>query len=354
MQRAFIIATAAALLFGSTSGVLAGTSSSEGVGGTAAAEKSGITAEQRARLSEKLQLIGQIMRQVDGGREAVTAEQRQWLLTSMYKMSLGQVRAMGVPGGYAETADSLSRASKLSAKALGDQPDDLVYTPFNPCRFIDTRNVGGKITGAQGYDLANTGTSYGGVGTCDPKTLLGITDENLIGAIALNMTIVDTSTAASPGFATVRPAGSTNATALVNWTTSSAGFQLGNAAVVSTDQSGLANEFEIFTSGSVHAIVDFFGAFLMPGATALDCVRTLDTSQTIPTNISSLMLSTQACATGYTMTGGGCAWLGGSLAVYLLKVELSAGNAIRCQYNNLSGSTQTAYMETRCCRVPGR
>jgi hypothetical protein len=311
-----------------------------------------ISAQQRARLAEKLQLIGQIMRQVDSGREAVSADQRTWLLESLYRMSLGQVRAIGVPATYAATADALSRASRMSTKALGDQSDDLVYTPFSPCRYIDTRNVGGKISGTREFDLSVTGTSYGGVGACNPFALLGIGNSKLIGAIALNMTIVDTSTAASPGFATARPAGSANTTALVNWTTSATGFQLGNAAVVSTDQGSNPDDLEIFTSGPVHAIVDFFGAFIMPGATALNCTTVNGTPQPLVNGASDFQ-DPPACAPGYTQVSFFCSHDDPTFTTYLIRTGNNGANGT-CRFRNLSGATVNIAGNSVCCRLPGR
>ena len=324
----------------------------------ATAVATGVTAEQLARLAEKLQLIGETMRAVDSDtRTAASLEQRHWVLESLYRMSLEQVRTVGVPGTYAATADAIARAERIAPKAIGSQAADLTYTPFTPCRYIDTRNVGGKILGARGYDLAASGTSYGGVAACSPIAILAIGDENLIGGLAFNMTIVDTSAAASPGFATVRPAGSTNTTALVNWTTSSAAFQLGNAATVSTDQGGLSNEFEIYTSGSVHAIVDLFGAFIVPQATALGCSNQT-ALKAIPTGTFGEIQSA-ACPAGTTITGGSCGWQNAGVGVTgvsktINSSEVINGNAWICGGANNYGADRDLVVKAICCKVPGR
>lgn len=71
----------------------------------------------------------------------------------------------------------------------GGLSTELVYIPLIPCRFIDTRNVGGPLVGTRGFDLDLTGTSYGGSGTCDPSAAVG-NNANNIGGIAINVAIV--------------------------------------------------------------------------------------------------------------------------------------------------------------------
>lgn len=319
---------------------------------------SAITAEQRAMLNEKLLLINQIVRSAGADRagQYVTPEQQRWLLESLYQMPLTQIRAMrpsgSVDGVVREMTKAKAAAPKLEQPAIGQASTELVYYPFTPCRFIDTRNVGGKISGARGFDFFLAGDTYGGAATCNLLTLVGVPTGNEIAAIALNMTIVDTSTAASPGFATARPAGATGSTALVNWTVSSAGFQLGNAAVVSTDQGGAANELEIFTSGAVHAIVDFNGAFAAPTATALDCTL-IENTVSIPAG--GIQGFSAACAAGRLANGGGCyANSFQSTLVITGNYVMPALNGWGCDVRNPGAAAQSITARASCCRIPGR
>jgi hypothetical protein len=194
-------------------------------------------------------------------------------------------------------------------------------------------------------------------------TLAGVADDDAIAAYTLNITIVDTSAAASPGFATMRPAGSTQLTALVNWTTSSAGFQLGNAATVVSDQDTVAvNEIEILTSGSVHAIVDVSGAFVAPDATALDCTDVqADGSGTIANNTEAIGPARPACPTGYTAVATSCTYTGGvPSGVTLTQVgppRPMAANWSACRWRNETGgniSGTSLHTIATCCRVPGQ
>lgn len=331
-----------------------------------AAAQSAATPDQVARLQEKLRLIGQILGASSASVQAQpnAAEAAKWAREAMYGMSLEQVSAVGMPTTFRALSDSIAKA-RVTPKALGAASTDLVFFPFPPCRYIDTRNVGGKITGARGFDFANSGNTYGGDVACNLATLSGAS-QNAIAAVSLNMTIVDTSTAAAPGFATARPAGATQSTALVNWTVSSAGFQLGNAAVITTDQSGSTNELEIFTSGAVHAIVDVAGVFAAPTATALACVNVFNatTSTLAPNSFTQFQdADIVACPTGYTATNfiwdyvsgsGGMAPWENAIANAQPTGNISLGFTHVPPNASSAGTTITFTPGRRCCRVPGR
>jgi hypothetical protein len=145
----------------------------------------------------------------------------------------------------------------------------------------------------------------------------------------------------------MRPSGSTAVSALVNWTTSSAGFQLGNAAVITVDQTGLNEELEIFTSGPVHAIVDLAGAFVAPAATPLQC-NTQTASYTIAVNSGiTQFFAHAACTAGFTKVGASCRQ-GADIDVYIMET-----GPVGCTYRNLGAGTASGASETYCCRVPG-
>lgn len=325
---------------------------------SAVAAKPGVTQEQRQRLAEKLRLIDQLVASLSRD-PAFTTERAEWLRQAMYAMKLEQVRAVGLPATFQAASDAIVKA-KTNTK-LGDYSSDLVYVPWPPCRYIDTRNVAGKISGIRAYDLDNDGGAYGGIAACNPDTLAGVTNgADDIAALTLNITIVDTSTAGSPGFATIRPAGSTVVSALVNWTVSSVGFQLGNAATVSTlqDQGGNSDEFEIQTSGSVHAIVDISGAFIGSRATALDCLSPLSfaTSTPLAAGTTSGYTYSLACTAGYTSVGGAC-YDGNGISgnMYLQAQGVSSSlTEYFCVFRNLDAASRNITVWNRCCRVPGR
>jgi hypothetical protein len=321
-----------------------------------------VAAQRQARLSEKLQLIQTISASMQrhASWASVSAESRQWMMDSLLRMSLEKVRQMGVPSSFAAASDTLSR-QRVSLKLLGDPTEDLVYVPFAPCRYIDTRNVGGKINGTRGFDIANPGDTYGGSASCNILTLGGGSQANTR-AIAMNITLVDTSTAGAPGFATVRPAGATALTALVNWTVASAAFQLGNSSVVTSDlDAGVPEEFEILTSGAVHAIVDVFGVFVPPEATALDCTVVQTAGAGSAANNTTFALSRPSCPAGYQAVAIGCMFSGTPpLGVHLVQVgpyEPTGSGWSACRWQNQSGGAITGSdfnVAVDCCRVPGR
>jgi hypothetical protein len=314
-----------------------------------------ITPEQRTRLAQKLAHIEAVMRAVDLDRQAAaTAETRQWMRETLYRLSLEQVESVPAVANVQSVTAAIGRAAKARGKLLGDNAHDLVYQPWAPCRYIDTRNVGGKISGVQTYDTSANGATYGGSVSCNPITLAGVATEDDIAAFTLNITLVDTSTAASPGFATMRPAGSANLTALVNWTVSSAGFQLGNAATVGTNQSPATGaEIEILTSGPVHAIVDLSGAFTSPVATPLQCALGTQTLTAALAPGATFTLFANTCPAGYRMVGNACAGTGDFFNIQLSGSGLTNTAQSYCQ-GKYVGATSTVVTNTPyCCRIPG-
>src|SRR6266478_1218616 len=135
--------------------------------------KKNISSEQLARVAEKAELIRQIFSatQPDMRTKRVSPESQRWLLESLYQMPLEQIRAMGISSTFSATVNAMSYSKGMfKPKALGDTDQDLIYKPFVPCRYIDTRNVGGKISSPRGFDISLSGTSYGGIAACDPLT----------------------------------------------------------------------------------------------------------------------------------------------------------------------------------------
>lgn len=240
--------------------------------------------------------------------------------------------------------DSASETATL----IGDPQRDVTFTPVEPCRFIDTRNSGGKISGVRAYDADLSGAAHGGSGACNLKTLLQVSSANVIAAVAMNVTIVDTSTAPAPGYLAVKPTALSPTTSLLNWHVSAAGVQVANQGVVAFDQAG-ATEFVIETSGAVHVIVDVFGAYLEPWATSLQ-VTTTSSTATVPNLANGFAAA--ACPAGYKLVAGGCDAFGNGN--HYLSTSTANGSAWICGSRNVSGSARSLYAYARCARVPGR
>jgi hypothetical protein len=328
--------------------------------------KKNISPEQLARVTEKAELIRQIFKaaQRDIQGRQIRSEAQRWLLESLYQMPLEQIRRMGTKGTFQQTVEAMTLSQtqtkpqgRASIQAFGDTNQDLVFKPFIPCRYIDTRNVGGKVlpppSAPRGFDISQSGTAYGGSGACAPLTLTGV-DENSIGALAMNVAIFDTSAAAPPGFLGARPAGSTNLTSLLNWDVSSPFWQDSNYGIITMDQTPLANEFEFFTSSDVHVIVDLFGAFIAPNATALDCVTLYNGSATLVLANSEACANPPSCPATYTVTSplfskGGATNDG----LVVSQMNLNLPGLQVCGRSTL-GVSASFTAGVQCCRVPGR
>jgi len=305
-----------------------------------------ITEDQRARLEAKLRLADQIMHSSasDLQKSASPVEKRQWLREVLYSMNLEEIQAMGVPGGLSATTDAIARIKKVPPKTLGSTSTDLVYRPFPPCRFIDTRFLGGPILGARGYGLTGTGATNGGSAACNPVTLSGVANADDFAAVAMNVTIVGPPGA--PGFLGARPVGSTNSTSLANWYEAGPTVQASNSAVVSVFQ-GAGNKVEFF--GSItDVVVDIAGVFTRPDATALEC-NTVQNTVTVTAG-ASFVLVNSTCATGFAMTGGGCNVPTTASIVSTNPLGTTQWNCAFLQ----GGTPYTGTSFARCCRTPGR
>jgi hypothetical protein len=326
--------------------------------------ESAISSAQRAEAQQRYELAKRIVDRVAADAQALGLQPswRQSTLVTLLDHSSKRLTALA---GYTSHSALMGELAKPSPKLLGDASNDLVFKPFVPCRYIDTRNAGGKIAGIRTFDLANNGGVYGGSAACDPRTVAAVTNEDQIGALAVNIALIDTS-AGAPGFLTMRPAGSTQLTALANWYVASASAQDSNAAVVAIDQTVQADEIEILSSGAVHVIVDLLGAFVAPSATALSCT----TVQTNVTNAAPGQFSqfNSFCPAGYSITGGGCHYYNtdGTPATentVLINKNTRAYDAVAQTFlngwlcsltNNDAVKSFNFGNRSVCCRVPGR
>lgn len=324
--------------------------------GVAAQGSSGITAVQRAMLAEKLALASRILAAAGASQQGpqVTADQQRWLQESLYKLPLEKLRAMGAPSGFDAAARAIAQAKAEVAREgvakLGQANTELVYYPITPCRYIDTRNVGGKIVGSRAYDLGNAGDIYGGSAACNPKTAVG-GDENNMAAISMNVAIVDPS--AFPGFLGARPVGSTNTTSLVNWYQAGAIVQASNAGIIAVDQSLLTEEIEFFGT-TTHLIVDVFGVFGQPTSTPLQCVTGTLTQVGVNTTTRDYSLQASGCPTGYGLVGNSCNATGDVAGVRQAGGGVFTASDARCIGRYEGASAATIINVPWCCRIPGR
>lgn len=313
---------------------------------------SSITPIQQSRLQEKLRLAAGIVAQIEqnGRAERLPANWRPATLSELYKLSNETLSAMQGVRSLADLPAAIANAKRVAPKALGDSTQDLTYTPIAPCRYIDTRDVGGKINGVRSYDIdLNSYTTAAGKCSSSPYGTFGGT----LGALALNIAIFDTSVA--PGVATIVPVSASTNNALVNWYEVGPSVQASNAAIVTIDQGAAANEIDIYTSSLVHVIVDVFGAFRANAATAPDCTTVASPSLSVPPGVEA-MAQTPACGAGYSLTGGGCQSIDRRTYLFESKPAGSgSGSTWTCRVFNTDPALTGGFQAfAQCCRIPGR
>jgi hypothetical protein len=228
-----------------------------------------------------------------------------------------------------------------AAKNFGDLSRDIVYTPIQPCRIIDTRSTAAGAIAANSTRSfvainASNFTSQGGSATNCGTLGLSAT------ALAINLTAV-TPTAA--GYATAYPFGTAQPVAAsVNY---AAGDIVNNALIVQIPNPLSSFDFTIYTFAQSHYVADIVGYFAPPLATALQCVDTANVSMTgIPAGGTANAVAA-ACAAGYTQTATNC-----ETSSWLMPIVFS--HAGTCSARNNDTTPQDLRASRTCCRVPGR
>jgi hypothetical protein len=315
-----------------------------------------VTAKQMERLTARLDTAARIVERLtpEAQHRGLGAGWRQSSLQKLAPLSLDALarieqRVFDLDAFNIAIADAATGSAATTIgdpQALGSPTSDLVYTPIAPCRFIDTRNVGGKINGFREFGLHLSGAAYGGSGACELPALFGVSPDGF-GALALNITIVDTSTASTPGFLAVKPTAAAPATSLLNWYVAGPQVQLANQGIVTVNQdAGSPIEFVIQTAGAVHVVADVFGAFIAPAATPLFVTRVFASAEI--TDSQRLSLNSPACPPNNALVSGSCV----GANELLLWTAGKVGNAWQCRYWNTSGATQTISSIATCARVP--
>lgn len=239
---------------------------------------------------------------------------------------------------------------RVSPSALGDPSSDLVYTPIEPCRILDTRVAGGPI-GAQASRSFDGSAHYDG----DFEFQGGASSDCGIptdrpSAVMLNITVVNPQGA---GYLTAYPFGaSVPLAASLNY---QSGDVIGNEVLVTMNPAGLF-DFRIYSFRQAHVVADAVGYFMAPQATALDCVSKTDFS-TVAANSSVSDFLTPVCDAGYQAVSGDCSIGAGGISRGTSPFPFG-DNAVptrwACSITNPTGSSVSFGARTTCCRVPGR
>jgi len=266
------------------------------------------SAAQSEEMRSRIELTRSIVQNVaaDAAGKGANEAWRVGLSSVLYATPSTTLREIAATASTLDQAHAMARADLphggvrgVGANSLGSTSDSLVFTPITPCRFIDTRNVGGGITTPRQFDTSLDASTYGGTTGCK----LPAGGE---ASIAANVTIVVAGTA-SGGFLGIRPVGSTAVTSFINWP---AGGTQGwaNAGIVSTARNGSGNyAFEAFASSAgPDLIVDYFGYFSAASSPGpLNCIslkKTFVTSSIGP----NVELDSDYCPSSYTAVSAYC------------------------------------------------
>ena len=236
--------------------------------------------------------------------------------------------------------DAGLRADALSLPRLGSIGSDLVYTPLQPCRIVDTRLAGGPIAAAGSRNFIGAGeASYASQGGSATDCGLG---SEVPGALALNVTAV---TPNGPGYATVFTYNTSRPfAASLNYVT---GAIVNNAIITKVPDPVAAADFTIYTQAQADYVVDVVGFFDTPAATPLECVNTTPVANPISANTVDIAFPS-TCAAGYTAVSLSCQ----PESLTTMAIVLMSDSS--CAVKNNDGVTRNVFASQRCCRVPGR
>lgn len=241
-----------------------------------------------------------------------------------------------------------TQSGAVAAK-FGDLAQDLVYTPLQPCRIVDTRNTAAGAIAAGGTRsfvalITTNFASQGGSATNCGTSGVGAS------AVALNVTAVGYT---ASGHAIVYPFGSTLPdTSSLNFNASN--YATNNAIIAKIPNPLASSDFNIWTVQSSHFVVDIVGYFSPPQATNLQCTQTALESHTIAAGASTFY-NNQLCPSGYHEVMPYCYTSDAGVNSAGSGVNSNtAGLATFCAWHNTTGGSKTVFGGSICCRVPGR
>ena len=230
-------------------------------------------------------------------------------------------------------------------KTFGDSNADLVFTPVQPCRIMDTRLAVGALTANvdRSFDISAAAiTAQGGV----PSGGCGI--PAVARAISVNITVIGV----GAGYLFIWPDTFPIPNASILNFSPATGGPIANAAVVSIFPSNPAGHLEVQPGGTTgtHVIMDVLGYFAAPvSGVALNCVNSaINTVATTAGNI--FNVSPNACPSGYTKVSVGCRSGGYNTSEWTSMNGIITGGSADCQGHANVADTITA--TARCCKVP--
>jgi hypothetical protein len=252
-------------------------------------------------------------------------------------------------------AEMVTQQDKVMPPALGDFRDDLVYTPINPCRIVDTRNAGGPLaantTRSFEVDVAPGGNYVAQGGS---NTDCGIPNDSVDAVTAAAITITVTQ-GTGFGFLTVWAVAFPQPfSSVINF---NPGQTIAANPIVPVNPGGGADINVFAGAAGTQVIIDVVGYFAAPLATALDCTSVSSAFVSVPFDVYTAVDA--VCPAGRTATGGGWLTNEGTLGypnVWILSLPGAAYgfNGWRVFVDNQNSGNRNIQAWATCCRVPGR
>jgi hypothetical protein len=293
-----------------------------------------------------------VERIVESWKKDISAGQAESFRNKLTQLRADQLLSANISGTFdgvleivnakevAQNAALKVAITEDQAKALGSTTFDLVYTPINPCRFIDTRGVFSPAYSGGAYG-ASTIRTYQTTGFCGiPAGAQGV------------MTQITVITPPAAGDIELLPnsSGFGGTAAMVF----GAGVFSSVSAVARLNSSG---QFSTQLRGQGgHVAMDITGYFIAPNATSLACEWWF-TDTTFAAGSGYNGVNGPSCTPGRELVHTGCYTLGVPLANNYLATsgpsELGTATAGRCEWF-VGGGSFTGRVNSKCCYIPGR
>jgi hypothetical protein len=268
-----------------------------------------------------------------------------------FRTMLQVLRGTRNAGPYINGAAATSLAQPTPL-VIGENDNQLVFTPIDPCRVVDTRNSGAR-TGAipantsRAFDLTSDAQFDGQGG--GPFPCPGLPSFSHLGW-SVNITVVNFYTT-NGGLKAYPFNGSEPNASVINWVPGLNGA-IANGVTL-TGCLGCVDDIVIKAfSEATHVIIDVMGYFSEATANTSTVTYHAGASTPIPGN-SSANVSGAACPAGTILVGGGSAPT--SFAVFMVADNpgsLTSTTTWVTAFNNSSASAASAIVESICMDRP--
>ena len=219
---------------------------------------------------QRAAIVARLSKQWSEAFAALPAPRRlteERLANALWALRADRLFAASLAGELEDVERVLAKANEPSTapgstpKALGDLNADLTYSPLNPCRILDTRNVGGALAA----NVARTFDGYSTNFAAQGGTASDCGIPNGVAALAMNVYAVNPT---NTGFIKVWPANGTEpAVSTVNYQSGLVAIATG--ALVPVDRVN-SNRFTAKSPAVVDFVADVVGYFRAPGGTIGD------------------------------------------------------------------------------------